>query len=631
MSQVEILSLYGTRTIEQAAVPLICAVMAVAALGIWPRVRHRIGDPEGALRNVGVVLLVVALCFGLASAVTRASLFDDAYISLRYAKNLVDGHGLVWNRGEFVEGYTNFLWTIIIAGLMAVTRLQGPLVSVVLCLASYVANVLVVYLLSRRIGGEGRGGWILIAPPLFAVQSIVVGYATTGLETQFASLLVNLGVLFLIRPSSFRNALLAGFFFILATLTRPDHAIFYASGSLAVCLGCAREARAAGTTGLANALRKSWRPIAGFSLPFLLYLAHLAFRVAYYGEWWPNTYYAKLAYMPYYQQGSRYLLLFILASHYWVVALIWFAGFLSAPANETHRRYRYFVVPAVALYVFYVVRVGGDFMHGRFFLSVMPLALIGAEQSCRQLWRERKPWGRVPAVLLVATAFGVHLHEANERIWQVTEETNVYPIARWRPTIVVNDYNYRAGQAFGRLAQAGMDPIISSTSSGMVGYYSGLRVVDQYGLTDHYVARLPVSGRTRPGHERSAPREYLLERGVWIARRRPPPEPYARLPSLSLGPGTGGRHWYFLYYDADAARELRRVLPDSKFVDFERYLDDYLQKANRTKSRLSPTKWRASARRKIEDDLRWFDQYYFDHNEDPGRRAGFEKLLADHT
>lgn len=37
---------------------------------------------------------------------------DDAFISFRYAYNLVNGIGLVWNEGERIEGYTNFLWTL---------------------------------------------------------------------------------------------------------------------------------------------------------------------------------------------------------------------------------------------------------------------------------------------------------------------------------------------------------------------------------------------------------------------------------------------------------------------------------------------------------------------------------------
>jgi hypothetical protein len=41
------------------------------------------------------------------------SLFDDAMVAMRYAKNLADGFGLRWNPGEPpVEGYTNLLWTL---------------------------------------------------------------------------------------------------------------------------------------------------------------------------------------------------------------------------------------------------------------------------------------------------------------------------------------------------------------------------------------------------------------------------------------------------------------------------------------------------------------------------------------
>ena len=40
---------------------------------------------------------------------------DDAFISFRYAENLSEGKGLVFNEGERVEGYSNFLWTLWIA------------------------------------------------------------------------------------------------------------------------------------------------------------------------------------------------------------------------------------------------------------------------------------------------------------------------------------------------------------------------------------------------------------------------------------------------------------------------------------------------------------------------------------
>jgi len=56
-----------------------------------------------------VILMVVA---GLAHALRVAWVTEDAFLSFRYAENLVRGLGLVFNAGERVEGYSNFLWTL---------------------------------------------------------------------------------------------------------------------------------------------------------------------------------------------------------------------------------------------------------------------------------------------------------------------------------------------------------------------------------------------------------------------------------------------------------------------------------------------------------------------------------------
>lgn len=57
---------------------------------------------------------VVLILFGLTTSYRMRWISDDAFISLRYAKNFADGKGLVFNEGEFVEGYTNFFWTILL-------------------------------------------------------------------------------------------------------------------------------------------------------------------------------------------------------------------------------------------------------------------------------------------------------------------------------------------------------------------------------------------------------------------------------------------------------------------------------------------------------------------------------------
>ena len=71
-------------------------------------------------RLLALAALVVLVC-GL-RAVQMAWLSDDAFISFRYARNLHDGLGLVFNAGEYVEGYTNLLWTLAMAAVLHLGR-----------------------------------------------------------------------------------------------------------------------------------------------------------------------------------------------------------------------------------------------------------------------------------------------------------------------------------------------------------------------------------------------------------------------------------------------------------------------------------------------------------------------------
>ena len=66
-----------------------------------------------ALRNIILAAVVAAVLAG--GLWWFHYMPDDAYIGMRYAKNLSGGEGLVFNPGERVEGYTNFLWVIILA------------------------------------------------------------------------------------------------------------------------------------------------------------------------------------------------------------------------------------------------------------------------------------------------------------------------------------------------------------------------------------------------------------------------------------------------------------------------------------------------------------------------------------
>jgi arabinofuranosyltransferase len=115
---------------------------------------------------------------------------DDAYISYRYAQNLVDGHGLVFNPGDKVEGYTNLLYTLLAAIFISI----DPNMVYVGCFSfnilAYIATLLLFYWYLRRITDENRariGFFVLCAAP------VMWAWPASGLESS-SVLLVQLGL-----------------------------------------------------------------------------------------------------------------------------------------------------------------------------------------------------------------------------------------------------------------------------------------------------------------------------------------------------------------------------------------------------------------------------------------------------
>ena len=94
-------------------------------------------SPELAL----LVLVTVAVGLGMSFGVCTQ---DDAFISFRYAENLAQGHGLVYNVGERVEGFTNLSWTVLF-GLIMMIGVEPVMASVFLGWLSIAALVVVTW------------------------------------------------------------------------------------------------------------------------------------------------------------------------------------------------------------------------------------------------------------------------------------------------------------------------------------------------------------------------------------------------------------------------------------------------------------------------------------------------------
>ena len=196
----------------------------------------------------------------------RDYVMEDAYVTYRYAQNLVEGHGFVFNHGERVLGTSTPLYTLILA-LAALLGADIPMASAVIAALSQAGVALAAGWLLRRLGYPNLA-LVLVVLLMWGPADL---HFVFGMETPFYLLLLFL---------AFNSALLGlagatGALLGLAFLTRHDAVIF--SGCLLSLLWLKER-------------RVPWR--AGLTAVAVV-LPWLAFAWSYFGSPFPNTLSAK--------------------------------------------------------------------------------------------------------------------------------------------------------------------------------------------------------------------------------------------------------------------------------------------------------------------------------------------------
>jgi hypothetical protein len=611
-----ILSAFYERFRRGARLP--AAVIVAVGLGGWLLRRRPLAHYHIFRRGLPPALGAVALAAGLHFAWRDKALSDDAYISFRYAKNWLAGNGLVYNVGERVEGYTNFLWTVLVGALAWVTRQDIPLVALFANFACLAGALATTWAIGRRLNRPDDAAFYFpLATLWLGAQRIFCSFGAIGLETMFAAWLVLLAAYARLARPPRQGAALAGVFLILATLARPDHAIFYACFAAVLALGglgkiwtARREARRA-------ADGAAFWEAACFAAPFAGYLIFLAWEWRYYGSIVPNTYFAKSVDLAYWSQGLVYGLVSGLSTNL-LFLLPLFAAWLLFLRDPRVAEFRRFAGLGVAVYAVYVIKLGGDFMLGRFFMTAMPLILLGVENAAHQLARatDRRPaWTAVAWVaLLLSTLYGWELVRPGNITWGISDEGTFYRVRSFRPLDIEQEgapgNRLDEGVLFRRvLTERGLRPVVAMSGFGIIGYYSEMPVLDLRGLIDTYVAHLPVGQRSRPGHEKWAPPAYRDYRQARFYRLPASglPRDYAR---FSIEHAT-----YSLFqmarYDGALMDRIAHTSPEFKFTRFPEYLDKNTARLVRD----TPAA--------VADALRQFDHYYFSLNSDARRRQPF--------
>jgi len=268
---------------------------------------------------------------------------DDAFITFRTADNLCRGFGPVWNPPERVQSFTSPLWMLIAAGARLFT---GEVYFSTLAL-SIALTAVTAWLLGRRLSRSPIAGALgLLA---LSTSVAVTDFATSGLEGPLLTLLLLLLLLVARAPESSGRARCATLLGSGLLLTRLDAALFWWPAFLVIGV---EERRRPG----------SWRSLLLGLMPIVLWEA---FALVYYGSPWPNTAYAKLNLrIPVSQllrQGGLYLLD---AARFDPITLLLVVLGPTA-ALYSRRPAERALGGGIALYLLYVLRIGGDFMSGR--------------------------------------------------------------------------------------------------------------------------------------------------------------------------------------------------------------------------------------------------------------------------
>lgn len=193
------------------------AALAAFLLAAW----HRINT--GARRwRWGALLLVLALA--LLHQLLFNTLADDAFVTFRYADNVADGIGPVFNAGERVEGYSDFSWLVLLGFAKTLFGIGVDAAAVVLGAFATLASALLAYALVNRVVRDARPdsgnapGMGLLAAALTAGGSTIAAFGMSGLPTSLFLLLV-LAVCYALAA---RHTVVAGGLLALTMMTRPD-------------------------------------------------------------------------------------------------------------------------------------------------------------------------------------------------------------------------------------------------------------------------------------------------------------------------------------------------------------------------------------------------------------------------
>lgn len=470
-----------------------CAVPQAAPS--WKRLT--LGGTTPSLKWAPAILWIIAACAAswiVAMHVWQSSraingtryfwLDDDQMVSMRYARHLADGHGLVWNVGERVEGYSDFLWVLVMAlvHVLGASDAQASVFVVAIGLAFLIAVLWQMRGVLRCLRCESQ---LALASALAAsvccidIMSWVHGGFSIPLST-FLHLFVVRRIL-----AANRIDLLTGVTMAILPLVRDDMMVLWVSESLLLLVLRPKQERI-------------WTVLALTLVPAAL---HEVFRIVYYGEWLPNTYYLKVAGRDdriaiglhcLWSFGRRYALLLMMAIC------------VSVRAFRQNRASRYALLVLLVPSCIYVAISGDNFRPLRHLAPSIPIAIAFAAAGTEWIVQS----GGIPRALWATLAW------VSAIPYQDTFQRSIRANDNGRPDVQIV-------AALWLRENASANASVAVVPAGIVPYFSRRTALDVLGKNDKYIARLRQNKGALVGHGKFSPNYTLGKKPDYVVSCRP--------------------------------------------------------------------------------------------------------------
>lgn len=415
------------------------------------------------------------------------TLVDDAMISMRYARNLAEGHGLVWNVGQPpIEGFTNLGWTLILAlfHLVPFSPLHISLAVMILAAAILLANTFIVYRIVEYLDPSAQFA-PLIAAIITAFYFPLVFWTLRGLEVGALTLTVSLGILL-----------------VLKTVRDPQPVlIFWLTLILGLALLIRMDAALpVGILILYIASQNPRRAVLPAIVSALVLAAILIFQKTYFGDFLPNTYYLKVNGVTAWERVRVGLLaLNNYAARDFLMPLM-FSLLGIALFKELRTRESLALLLLFLAQVGYSVWVGGDYAEdlvdsaNRFIAQGMPALFILFALSMDRLLRPLALWEQARARMGISLAIGLGV------LLVISGE----PWATWTlsnaPMLRTDIQRVRLGLHIQESTSA--DAVIAVHAAGQIPYFSERTAIDLLGKSDAFIAKGAPATDFAPGHNK---------------------------------------------------------------------------------------------------------------------------------